>query len=452
MRAGYVWLASFLVFPIVGAPLLKARNFRRLGLPTRAVLSFGVGAVLLSWTMTAFALLRLRWGPALVLVATAIAFALRLALRGDREIPSLGLREGEGRSSRTIALVAHGFIALSVLAALLATIAARSTSADLVLFWGPKAQQFAVARTIDVDFLRAPFHEYLHIYYPPLVTNVFSFGTTIAGRFPWGAATLTFPLLLAAAAIGLAGILKTESGTAPAMATSALVTSAIALLGIYASVAGNADPFLLFFEILGLAVLLTGLAGSTAGKLLAGLLLAGAAASKVEGLPFLLAAVGIFLLLERGRRGPIGKTILLLVGPAAVSLGTWFAFGAIRKLFYGYQSYGRFWNVRWDHLDEVVLGFGTAFWKAGYALPFIVPLVVLLATRGKTRHAHLPVGVASALIGFFWFTYLHGEADPTLWISWSAARVFSPLTFLFALAAWCSRPTGSNRRRFEEAP
>jgi hypothetical protein len=320
-----------------------------------------------------------------------------------------------------------------------------------VLFWGPKAQQFAAARTIEVDFLRAPFHEYLHIYYPPLVTSVFSFGTMVAGRLPWGAATLTFPLLLAAAAIGLAGILKTESGAAPAVATSALVTSSLALLGIHASVAGSADPFLLFFESLGLAVLLTGVAGSTAGKLLAGLLLAGAAASKVEGLPFLLTAVVLFLLLERGRRSPIAKT-LLLVGPAAVSLGTWFAFGAIRKLFYGYQSYGRFLDVRWDHFDVVFLGFGRAFWKAGYALPFLVPLVVLLRTRGKSRRVLLPVGVALALVGFLGFTYLHGEADPTLWISWSAARVFSPMTFLFALAAWCSRPAESYRRKSPGSP
>jgi Na+/proline symporter len=95
----------------------------------------------------------------------------------------------------------------------------------------------------------------------------------------------------------------------------------------------------------------------------------------------------------------------------------------------------------------VVRGFGAAFWKAGYALPFIVPLVVLLATRGKTRRALLPVGVATALIGFFWFTYLHGEPDPTQWIGWSAARVFSPLTFLFALAALCSRPSTRDERR-----
>jgi hypothetical protein len=449
MRAGHLWLASLLVFPLVGAPLLKARAFRVFGLPTRAVLSAGVGAVLLSWTMTLFALLRLRWGPVLVLVAAAVAFALSMLLPRDEEVLSSPDGKGDGRNrvDRAAAVIAISLTTLSLLAAFFATLAGRSTSPDLLLFWGPKAQEFADARTIDVEFLSAPYMEYLHVYYPPLVTNVFAFPAMIAGRLPWGAAAQTFPLLLAATAIGLAGILKTESSTSRAAATAALATSAMGLLGIHAAVAGNADPFLLFFEILGLALLLTAVAASTAGKLLTGLLLAGAASSKVEGLPFLLAAVVIFLVLEKKRRGPIGKAVFLLVGPTAVSLGTWFAFGAVRKLFYGYQSYGRFLDMRWDHFDEVARGFGAAFWKAGYALPFIVPLVVLLATRGKTRQALLPVGVALALIGFFWFTYLHGEPDPTQWIGWSAARVFSPLTFLFALAALCSRPSTRDERR-----
>ena len=81
MSAGYVWLAAFLVFPIVGAPLVKHPAFRVFGLPTRAVLSGGVGMVVLSWTMTAFSVLRLRWGPVVVLVSAALAFVLRCTLR-----------------------------------------------------------------------------------------------------------------------------------------------------------------------------------------------------------------------------------------------------------------------------------------------------------------------------------------------------------------------------------
>lgn len=441
MKSGYLWLASFIAFPLVGAPLVRHPAFRNFGVACRILLAAAVGMVLVSWTMTVFALAGVRWGPLLLLVSVTIAFALRLTLRGDPQgapgdFPSPRARE-EGRLSSTAAL-ALAITAISILAAFAAAVSTRSTSPDLVLFWGPKAQQFALARTIDAAFLSAPFLEYLHIYYPPLVTNVFAFGSMVAGRFPWGAATLTFPLLLAATAVGLAGILGTERPRSSALATTAVVVSALSLLGIHAAVAGNAEPFLLFFESLALAVLLTPAARSAGGQLLAGLLLGGAAAAKVEGLPFLAAAVVLFFVVEPAARRSVGPTMLRLLAPAALSVGTWFAFGATRKLFYGYQSYGRFFEIRWEHLDEVISGIGTAFWNAGYALPFLVPLAVLLATRGKTLRALLPVGVAVALAGFFTFTYLHSETDPRVWIGWSAARVFSPLTALFALAAHCS--------------
>lgn len=438
MRDGYLWLASLAAFPLVGVPVLTHPAFRRLGFACRVVLAGAVGMVIVSWTMTAFALADVRWGPILLLVGLVIAFAARRMLGGAPEdSPAPRATEERPDAARLLALV---IIGISILAALAATAAARSTSPDLLLFWGPKAQQFAAARTIDVAFLTFPFLEYLHVYYPPLVTNVFAFAAMVAGRFPWGAATLTFPILLLATAVGLAGILRANARRSAALATTALAVSALSLLGIRASVAGNAEPFLLFFETLALAVLLTPVARSTAGQLLSGFLLAGAAAAKVEGLAFLGAAVFFFFLVEPAARRTAGRTLLRLLAPAALSIGTWFAFGALRRLFYGYQSYGRLFDIHWDHLDEVLTGFGAAFWNAGYALPYLVPLVVFLLTRGKTRRALLPLGVALALAGFFTFTYLHSETDPKVWIGWSAARVFSPLTALLALAAHCSKP------------
>ncbi|HVE66011.1 MAG TPA: hypothetical protein VNC59_05480 [Thermoanaerobaculia bacterium] len=437
MRAGHVWLATFAFFPLVGAPLLKHPVFRRFGLVSRVVLAGGIGMVIVSWTMTVFALAGVRWGPPLILVSVVVAFALRLTLSGGSEsVPSpreRGEGPGEGRAATPVAALA--IIAVSLLAALAATVAARSTSLDLLLFWGPKAQQFAAARTIDVKFLTAPYIDYMHVYYPPLVTNVFALGAMVAGRFAWGAATLTFPLLLAATAFGLPGIVRTAARSPAAYGTTALVVSALSLLGIHASVAGNAEPFLLFFETLALALLLTPFARTAAGQLLAGLLLAGAAGAKVEALPFVGAAVVFFFIVEPAARRSPGPTLARLLGPAALSLLPWFAFGASRKLFYGYYSYGRFLEIHWEHFGSVLSGFGTAFWNAGYALPFVVPFVVLLLTRGKTRRAIVPLGVAVALAAFFTFTYLHSGTDPRVWIGWSAARIFSPLTVLFALAA-----------------
>ncbi|HEV8230713.1 MAG TPA: hypothetical protein VGQ75_00060 [Thermoanaerobaculia bacterium] len=445
MRPGYLWLASFLVFPIVGAPLLKAWAFRVFGFPTRAVLSGGVGMVLVSWTMTLFALLGIRWGPLIVLVAAAVAAALRLLPRDrvprlPKVVPSPpGRGDGGEGAARGTTLIAYSLTALSLLAAFAATVSARSTSTDLLLFWGPKAQQFAAARTVDVGFLRAPYLEYLHVYYPPLVTDVFAFAAMVAGRFPWGAATLTFPLFLAATSVALAGILKTEAGAAPAAATGALATSAMALVGIHVSVAGNAEPFLLFFEILGLAVLLTPIARSTTGKLLAGLLFAGAAASKVEALPFVGTTIALFLAVDREARRSAIRTVLLLAGPAMVSLGTWFAFGAAKKLFFGYQGYGRTLAIRWESLPAIAADVGRSLWKVGFALPWLVPIAVLLLTPARGRRVWLPLGIAIVLAGFLLFTYATTEANVRLLISWSAARVLSPLTALLAFASFCAR-------------
>jgi len=479
MRGGYLWIASFLLYPIVGAPLLKHSAFRVFRFPTRVVLSGGVGMVLVSWTMTLFALLGLRWGPLVVLVSAAFAFALRLvpgredneanetpsprAAAGEREGSPLAGKnapaategrilakraaggQGEGRFDRATTLVAYALLFLSLLAALAATMAARSTSPDLLLFWGPKAQQFAAARTIDVSFLKAPYLEYVHVYYPPLVTNVFALGAMIAGRFPWGAATLTFPLFLAATAIGIAGLLRTEVDVAPAAAGSSLATSALALAGIHASVAGNAEPFLVFFEILAVALLLSPAAATIGGRLLAGLLLAGAATAKVEGLPFVLAAAVLFVLADRGRSRPVARTLLLLLGPAAVALGSWFAFGKINALFRGYRGYGDVLAVRWDQLSEIATAIGGALWKSGYALPWLAPLAVWLLAGAKKGRVFFPMGVAAALLGFLVFTYLTTESDPRLLIGWSAARTLSPVSALLALAAFASRTSEPGR-------
>jgi hypothetical protein len=196
---------------------------------------------------------------------------------------------------------------------------------------------------------------------------------------------------------------------------------------------------LLFFEILGLALLLTPIARSTGGKLAAGLLFAGAAASKVEGLVFVLAAGALFVLIERNASRPLWRTLLLLFAPTALALGTWFLFGASRSLFWGYKGYGGLVRISLESLPSILQAVGVSLRRAGYALPWLVPLAVFLLIPGKSRRALLPGLAAVALAGFLLFTYLTTQSDPRLLISWSAARVLSPLTALFALASFAGR-------------
>jgi hypothetical protein len=329
--------------------------------------------------------------------------------------------------------VALGVSAAAILIALFATTSASATSPDLILFWGPKAQAFASARTFDVALLGDPAVHYLHVSYPPLVTNLYAFASLVAGRFPWGAVTLTFPLCLAVLALSLPGATREIGQRRTALFASSFVVAAFGFLGNNLDVAGNGEPWLWLYETLAAALLLGPIATTSAGQLLAGLLLAGAASAKVEGLPFVLAAIALFLILRRREVQTLSASVLLLA-PTAVSLGAWFAFGATRRIFQGYEQYGSFFTVQWSEFTHVSASIGKAFWSAGWALPWILPLAAFLIARRKSPLALLPLLVSLALAAFFVFTYLH-QPDSTLWISWSAGRVFSPLVSLLALAS-----------------
>jgi hypothetical protein len=98
-----------------------------------------------------------------------------------------------------------------------------------------------------------------------------------------------------------------------------------------------------------------------------------------------------------------------------------------------------------------VKAIGHALSSTGHGLPWLVPLAVLAAAGRLRPSALLPLGVAAALTGFLLFTYTHRSEDPTLWISWSAARVFSPVAMLLGLAATCRRDGEKEALRTERA-
>jgi hypothetical protein len=435
MMAGATWLAAFVFLPVVGAPLLAHPAFGRFPFGSRVILAAGAGAAFLSLSMTLFTLADRPWGIAAVAVLAALlASASRVLLRGEGETtpPDLVRPDAVERLAGVIACIA-------VLAALAATLGGAATSADLVFFWGAKAQQFAAARGVDTEFLRDPAYQYMHPYYPPLVANVFAFATMAAGRFVWTAAALTFPLALGALAAALPGVLRLTTSARAAAATSALVVATLACIGSQADVAGNADMPLLLFETLAMALLLGSGPARASGDLLAGILFAAAATAKVEGLPFALAATAIALVLRGGPAAERGKAALRLLGPTALSLAAWFAFGMSRNLFSDYSEYGRFFDIHVGHAPGVAAEILRALASTGRGMPYLIPLLCLIAAGRRGRMAALPLGTAAALAAFLVFTYLHLTNDPTQWIDWSAARVFAPLPVLFTLAAACRR-------------
>ncbi|MEP6768189.1 MAG: hypothetical protein ABJC61_05935 [Acidobacteriota bacterium] len=439
MSSAAAWIASGIALPAAGAPLLLHSAFRPFGVACRAVLAGAAGALVLSWTMTVLTLAHVPWSvPLLVLLAAAQCFALRLALgRGG------SARDDETRGARSIPFSAFERLGIAVcaaalLAAFAAALAAAATSPDLLLFWGPKGEAFAAARRIDDGFLGEPFLRYLHTSYPPLVTNLYAFATLAAGKLPWMAAAATSPLLLCACAAALPGILRSFTGRTEAIAATAAIAASLGFLSHSLEIAGNADMALLLFQTLAIALLLGPDAKKRPAQLLAGLLFAGAAAAKVEGLPFVLAAGALFLWTRR-RSVAWPSAFVLLFAPTALSLGAWFLFGRTTYLFGWYEGYGPTLEVHWERLPLVIAGIGSAMWRAGAALAWLVPLVAWLVARSRSRGSLSPVVLAAVLSVFFVFTYLHGGQDPTLWIGWSAGRIFMVLAPLFVLAA-VSRP------------
>lgn len=426
MRAGAVWVASFAALLLVGAPAVwRMRNLPLFG---RAGVGAGVGAVLVSTVMTLSALIDAPWNAAILLIVSlAASIALGRILAADPQ-PD-GQVEGSWLrlAASLLSAAAVGVVALSILAG-------ASTSGDMIMFWGPKAQAFALAQTIDPAFFRDPFLGYMHPSYPPLVTNLYAFAAMAAGRMAWGAATATFPLLLAGLALALPGLLRESAGEPAASAASGLAVAGIGFVGMEADIAGNGEMPLLFFETLAMALLVRRDAGKPAMQLLAGILLAGAASAKIEGLPFVLAAAALFPLLRRDLPGRLPAALRLSL-PTVAAVGVWFAYGARHGLFYGYRGYGSFLTIHPEMLPGVAAAVGHFLWRIGYAAPYLAPLIFLALRRRPWRPAWLPLGVAAALCAFLFFTYLHEDPNTYLWIGWSASRVFSPVIPLVAIAA-----------------
>ncbi len=428
MTAGAVWLAAFVLAPgIAGAPLIVRSGFRSLPLAARLVLSASLGGVLLSFWMTLFALLGWRWNVPILLLAAAASAAWLPVAAGDPEPDPLG--PADERSG----LLAGSLIASALLVSLAAAASASATSSDLVLFWGPKAQAFAAARTIDPAFLGDPFHTYMHASYPPLVTNLFALSTIVAGRFPWGAAMLTFPVLLSALALALPALLRKSAGQKAAAASSCAVICALAILGITFEIAGNADMPLFLFEALGMAVLLGPAVLEPNGQVLAGVLLAGAATAKPDGLPFAVFA-GLVVLFVRRRELAFRGAVTRLLLPATICLALWFAFGLRHRLFVGYSDLGdrRFYP---EHAGEVIRAVGQTLGSPEGILPFLVPLAAIVAAARFSRLQLIPCATGAALIVFFLSNYLRVPYDPTEYIRWSAGRLFTPVAAFLALAA-----------------
>ncbi|MGH9441880.1 MAG: hypothetical protein ACRD16_06360 [Thermoanaerobaculia bacterium] len=435
------FLAALGLLPILG--WCASGFLRRASAAAGEFASFaGLGLVALAWTMLLETWLGLPWTilgmclPFVVAGLVKLLKLLKLLKLGRREPRAPERRATVPRSAIPALLATGGGLALCAWVAA----SGRATSDDLLLFWGPKAQRFASAAGVDPAYLTSPSQFVLRPDYPPLLPFLYAWGSFFAGSFPWRTALLTLPLFVFLSALAYR---DAASRCVPAREAEEKTMLLVFLIGFAltsAMCAGNAEPPLVFSEILSLSALAFPPLRPH-HELAASIGLAGAVLTKVEGAAF----AGLIVLvygLPRCFRARSLRPILRLGGMPLLSLTLWVAYARLHGMrdAYGGHPNGEF-TVRFAGtvLKELVRN---ASYGVAYAPWIVIAAVAFLSPRGRAWRA--PAAVAIGDLAFIGFCYLHGgNADPTLWISWTAPRLLvTVLVCLFFAAAAPAREPG----------
>ena len=307
--------------------------------------------------------------------------------RRPASMPDLGpYRPGKALGA---AAALCGCLALGHLAASLWT--TRSTSVDLVYFWGVKAVRFAQERAINVPLLGWLYFSHAVPDYPPLVPVVAAWSALVSGPTPWRGELFFAAFCLIATIPLVLSFLRRRLGDAGATAVTAFWTAALAISLAFSYSGGNAEAPLLFFETIAGVALLTEKKGDPeVSRFLPALALAGAVLTKVEG------SVGAALLITgvvlrdrlQKRERVLAGAVALLAAPLA-ALALWFGFQYASHLQVGYRAHGEFFVLHFEYLGAILRS-GVAYLAAGTSgLAWLFPILVLLLL-GRDRRAALP--------------------------------------------------------------
>jgi hypothetical protein len=404
-----VWIAAviFLAFP--GAIVWRMPSVRRLDLPARLSIALATGIAIVVAILYIYNLAHVPWTRTTVGVPLlAIGVAAVILSRKDGEGP----RQQRSFAPLTMTLA---FILLTIYG--VAT--ARETCGDLIYFWGPKGQAFHYAGSIDTHFLGLRDYSLMHSDYPPMLPLLYAWASLVAHRFSWWGALFLMPLFLVATAFSFRGLARNDW-------YAALLTAVLGYGFAIGMVGGAADPLLLLFEVIAISALTFDF------EILAVVMLAAVALTKVEGAAFVAIAALAYLITRR----KLLKSILIPL-PAAILLASWIFFASRNQLI---DTYGLARGSL--HLELLGPVTGATLRQASYKIAYVPWLATLvpLAVRRNRRRALLPLIVAIGTIASTLFYYLHA-ASPSWWIAASAQRVLlTPLACLVVAAAAAGEP------------
>ena len=387
------WVASIVLIAATGLWTWRLGAIRQLDFAGRASVAFVCGTAVTAIVMYAEALANVPWS------AAAIA------------LPMLVLALFRGRGERTRSRGTWVVAALS-LPLVYGVLGARMTIGDLFFFWGPKAQHFFHARTIDVEFLKFPHYYLMHPDYPPLVPMVWAASSIFADGFTWWGPLLWTIAALIAATFAFRGFAAREIGDSATM-FAALMLAIATFAGGRGQFAGGADPLLLMFEIVALSALTFDRARSA--DLIAAIALAGAAFTKVEGAAFVGTVVIALLLVRRF------KTTTVAI-PAIILTVSWILFAHHHGIVDAYGRSGR--SFHFEKLGYVLYMSGWKLSYGAYWLPWIAAIAPLSFARSLRGRAAFPLLVAAGTFAYSILFYLN-DPDPLWWIRASVERVMT---------------------------
>jgi hypothetical protein len=338
---------------------------------------FAAGLVTLTIEMIVLSAFGVRWSVLALLVLPVIAMLI------PRNAP-------HDFAKHNLLFLILACIALAIYA--LTVMSAAATSGDFVFFWGTKGQIFGQERMFDTAFLRNPDHVVMHPEYPPLVPLYYAWTMLGAQQLDWFGGMASAVLFLMLATFAIRGD-----------AYKALFAAMFALLFIRNDVAGNAEPALIFFEVVALSALLD------KKDVLVAIALSGAVLTKMEGAVF---AILVIALLFRRKLAAIPLVVL----------AAWLVFAKMNGLFgTSDPRYAFSLSYVWPAMKQLAgqLSFGLWF------LPWVA--CGAAAALGR-RIARVYVAVAIAFLAFMVLTYARAEAH----LEWSAQRVLmTPLVLFF---------------------
>ena len=283
----------------------------------RAALRFAGLAFLVGWAALGVGISLLLMGGLAAAVWQVLGAALALAAAGlllGRQVSRVTLCHKAYRPG-PVALAAAGLLGLYGAALLARTwLSGAATAWDAWAVWVPKAKSIVLFGGLDLS--PGGFASFAHPYYPPLVPGMDAAAFRFMGSLDPSRLPLQGWLLFASFVAALAGLLAGR--VRPAILWPSLL--ALALMPSFGQLVGSslADlPLAILFGVAGVCAALWLLEGHGAYLAVAGVVVAGAALTKNEGLPLGLLLAGALVLAAFVARRP-RPLLPALLGAAAL--------------------------------------------------------------------------------------------------------------------------------------